>query len=324
MGPVGPGRIVRPLLELGREEILAYLDALGASYVDDSSNLSPTMLRNRVRHQLIPTLERDYAPRLSRRLFALAREMRTLDDYITGEGRRELHRRLLTPDRLDLAGFAQLHPALSSSIIREWMRERLGDLRRIYRTDIERVGRFCTIAAPGSTLRLARGWRLRCEYGSVVFEPIPASSAAPFAVELRRDGRTEIAAAGFSFEARLLDSRSPDSRSILGKAGLPQMEALIDADQIDGELIVRSFRRGDHIQLFGMTGTRKVHDVMVDRKLPRDRRASWPIVEAEREILWIPGMVRSRLALVSEATERLLHLIAKPRANPENTSLLRN
>jgi tRNA(Ile)-lysidine synthase len=72
-----------------------------------------------------------------------------------------------------------------------------------------------------------------------------------------------------------------------------------------------------------MTGTRKIHDVFIDRKLPRERRATWPLVESAGEILWIPGMVRSRVALVTEATDKLLHLNAKPCANMENTSLLR-
>jgi tRNA(Ile)-lysidine synthase len=324
MDTVGPGRIVRPLLTLRREEIVAYLDAIGATYVTDSSNLSPTILRNRVRHELIPMLERDYAPRLSRRLTGLAGEMRTLDDYISGEGRRELHRRLLTPDRLDLAGFAELHPALSSAMIREWLRERRGDLRRVYRAEIDRVTRFCTGGAPGSIVQLARGWRLRCEYGSAVLEPTPAISAPPFALELARDGVTEADAAGFTFEARLLRPCAADFRGDVKTAGHPHLEALFDADQIEDRLIVRGFRHGDRIRPLGMTGTRKVHDVLVDRKVPRGRRATWPIVEAGSEILWIPGMVRSRVALIDQATGKLLHLIAKPCANMENTSLLRN
>jgi tRNA(Ile)-lysidine synthase len=322
MGETGPGRIVRPLLTLRREEILAYLEAIGASYVVDSSNFSPAILRNRVRHELIPMLERDYAPRLSRRLAGFAREMRALDEYVSSEGRRELYRRLRTPNRLDLVGFRELPPALSNSMIREWLRERLGDLRRIDRTEIERIGRFCIAATPGSIARLARGWRLRCEYGSAVLEPALAAESTPFAIELVHDGVTEANAAGFTFVARLFRPRAAGLHCTMASAGAGHMEALFDADQIEGGLIVRGFRRGDHIGPLGMIGTRKVHDVFVDRKLPRERRATWPIVESRNEILWIPGTLRSRFALVTEATNKLLQLRAHPHASMEDTSLL--
>ena len=72
------------------------------------------------------------------------------------------------------------------------------------------------------------------------------------------------------------------------------MEALFDADEIGGQLLVRDFRHGDRIEPLGMTGTRKVHDVFIDGKVPRQRRATWPIVETRNRILWIPGLVRSR------------------------------
>jgi tRNA(Ile)-lysidine synthase len=324
MDTAGPGRIVRPLLTIRREEILAYLGAIGATYVSDSSNLSPAILRNRVRQELLPMLERDYAPGLSRRLAGLAREMRALDDYISGEGRRELNRRLQAPGRLDLSGFGDLPPALSGSMLREWLRERRGDLRGVYRAEIKRISRFCAAAAPGSICRLARGWRLRCEYGCAVLEPAPATGLSPFAFELAHDGVTEAGAAGFTFVARLLRPGDAGVHCEMANAGARQMEALFDAGQIEDGLIVRSFRHGDRIRPLGMTGTRKVHDVFVDRKLPRERRATWPIVESRSEILWIPGMLRSRFALVTEATARLVQLKAKPRVGPGDPALRGN
>jgi tRNA(Ile)-lysidine synthase len=313
MSTTGPGKLVRPLLTLRRHEILTYLAAIGAAHVNDTSNLSQAILRNRVRHELIPRLERDYAPRLSQRLVGLSREMRSLNDYISAEGRRELDRRLLTPDRMDLAGFGDLHSALSSSIIREWLRTHLGDLRRVYRAEIERIGRFCATATPGSAMPIVGRWRLRCEYGTVVIEQTPATETASFAFELASDGETAAGATGFSFIAKLI--RSSDLGFCPGMAipRAPLLEALFDADEIGNRLIVRGFRQGDRIRPLGMSGTRKVHDVFIDRKLPRERRATWPIVECQNEIIWIPGMLRSRFALVSEASNKLLHLTATPK-----------
>jgi tRNA(Ile)-lysidine synthase len=314
MTSTGPGRIVRPLLALPREQILAYLDAIGAAYVTDSSNLSPAILRNRIRHELIPLLEREYAPRLSRRLPELASEMRSLNDYLAGEAGRELHRRQHSPARLDLNGFDQLHPALANAMLREWLRSLLGDLRRVYRDDIDRIRRLCEAAAPGSVAELAGGWRLRCEYAVAVLERAPTTGVTSFEIDLACDAVTDVPAAGFTFTAHLLQHDTNFSREALIPSAIHRadhsMEALFDADEISSPLLVRDFRYGDRIEPFGMTGTRKVHDVFIDGKVPRQRRATWPIVETRNRILWIPGLVRSRLALVTANTKNLLQLQA--------------
>ncbi len=327
MAPIGPGRIVRPLLRLRRDEILAYLRAIGAEYVSDSTNLVPAILRNRVRHELLPMLERAYAPRLRGRLTELAIEMRSLDDYIANEARRELNRRLRSDRRFDLAGFAELYPALANAVLREWLRTQTGDLRRVYRTEIERMRQLCTLATPGTIAELSRGWHLRCEYGVAVLESTRAVGAGPAAdrmdLELCRDGVTAAGAYGFTFVAHLVRS---DDRDFPRDPAMPRahrLEVSFDADQIKGRLGLRGFESGDRIRPLGMTGTRKVHDVFVDYKLPRARRSNWPMVVTDSEILWIPGMVRSRFALVTASTKNLLRLTAAPDAIVQNTSLRR-
>jgi tRNA(Ile)-lysidine synthase len=60
--PMREGRIIRPLLHVGRAEILAFLDREGLRYMTDSSNLNPLFLRNRIRHELMPELSGKYNP----------------------------------------------------------------------------------------------------------------------------------------------------------------------------------------------------------------------------------------------------------------------
>ena len=86
------GRLIRPMLSLGRGEIIDYLNAIGARFVTDSTNCSPAILRNRLRAELIPMLERDYAPQFGRRLGELADEMRSLDDFVSAAAEAELDR----------------------------------------------------------------------------------------------------------------------------------------------------------------------------------------------------------------------------------------
>ena len=87
--------------------------------------------------------------------------------------------------------------------------------------------------------------------------------------------------------------------------------AMFDAAKIgDAGLVARNFRSGDWIHPIGMSGTRKVHDVFVDRKLPRARRERFPVVTVGDEIAWLPGLARASCALVTKATETVLRVEA--------------
>src|SRR5258708_27417834 len=68
MAERGPGKIIRPMLSLSRAEIREYLEARAIPFVEDSSNASLDILRNRMRAELLPMLDRDYAPGLGGRL----------------------------------------------------------------------------------------------------------------------------------------------------------------------------------------------------------------------------------------------------------------
>ena len=87
--PVRGGRIIRPLLEVGRSDILAFLAAEGLPYMTDSSNASPLFLRNRIRNELIPRLAADYNPRLIEGLCQTAGIIRREDDYLRGVVRQD-------------------------------------------------------------------------------------------------------------------------------------------------------------------------------------------------------------------------------------------
>jgi tRNA(Ile)-lysidine synthase len=83
-------------------------------------------------------------------------------------------------------------------------------------------------------------------------------------------------------------------------------EACFDADAVELPIVVRSVARGDRIVVSGV-GTRKLQDVLVDAKVPRERRWMTPIVtDARGRVLWVAGIVRGAEALVTPATIRVL------------------
>jgi tRNA(Ile)-lysidine synthase len=319
MAESGPGRRLRPLLTVNRAAISAYLDAIGATCITDSSNESPSIFRNRIRLKLLPTLERDYAPGLARRLTEVAEEMRSLDDYLTHAAREELEGRG-GDGRLSITGFASLHPALGNALLREFLRDWFGDLRRVSRDHIEALRQLCTGTNPSGRVILPGGRQVRRDYNFALLEnQAAARSAKPFLVKLQQQGTTRVECAGCSLAARL----SEGSDGTLPQPPLGATEALIDVDRINADLMVRSFRAGDRFEPHGMRGSRKLQDIFVDHKLPRNLRSVWPLVVTEDRILWIPGIARSRIALVTPATKKVLYLQASLLPRDRLTSLLK-
>jgi tRNA(Ile)-lysidine synthase len=75
-------------------------------------------------------------------------------------------------------------------------------------------------------------------------------------------------------------------------------------------LSVRCWRPGDRIRPLGLGGSRKIHDVFVDKRVRLASRKSWPLVVSRDEVVWVPGLVRSGAALITAECKKVLHLRA--------------
>jgi len=120
--PVRDGRIIRPLLHVGRKEILEFLNHQGLTYMTDSSNSSPLFLRNRIRHELIPELALRYNPAVVEALSHTADIIRREDDYLQAVVRQILGQWEIVPGapeiRISLTALLGLHEALQGRLIK--------------------------------------------------------------------------------------------------------------------------------------------------------------------------------------------------------------
>ncbi len=318
MAERGPGRLIRPMLSISRADIRGYLDARAIPFVEDSTNLSRDILRNRIRAELLPMLEREYAPGFGGRLVEIAAEMRSLDDLVAAIAARELDAMRRRGGALDVSAFSAVNRAVQAVAIRLFLSERIGSLRKISRAHIEALRQLMLEGGPSDSIDLPGGWRAEREYNLIRLVHSRAErkagatvgAAAGFSVAIAPDGITVVEAAGFKFEASMksatvaaADASMPDSSYSL--------VAIFDAAKIaDAGLVARNFMKGDRMHPMGMRGTRKVHDVFVDRKLPRARRERFPVVTVGGEIAWLPGLARADCALVTRTTETILRVEA--------------
>lgn len=151
-------RIIRPLIDCSRREITAFLTALGQSFVTDDSNRDPMFLRNRIRHHLIPLLEKNYNPGIKQGLHRLSRilgpENRFLEDLARQAFDVCVEKKEAVSVFLSLSGLEALDPALLPRVLRHAVRHVKTDLRRITHDHISAIRHLAAHAAPGSHLDL--------------------------------------------------------------------------------------------------------------------------------------------------------------------------
>jgi len=163
--------IVRPLLEIWRREILEYLQAAGVTHRDDATNADPRFVRNRIRHELLPLLERDYNPNIKRALAQIAEQSHWDYAYLQDAAGRQWKRTVKVRPRevdLSIAAFRHQPPALQRQLLRRAIEQVTGDARAFEFRHWMEIQRLFLERPVGTLLDLPGGIQLRRERERVV------------------------------------------------------------------------------------------------------------------------------------------------------------
>lgn len=277
----GEGAIVRPLLGVRRREIEEYLGAVGQPWREDQSNRDPQHLRNRIRHQLLPQLERDYNPSLARVLSESAELARAEEEYWSAEVGRLLPR-VWRAGALDTRELARHPLALQRRLLRA-AGESLG-----LRLNFEHVQGLLRLAAmtaagPARFCELPGGWQASGARGEIHFQHPGAgpAPAADYEYRLRVPGEIRVAEIGTVIRASLL----PLSASAAGY----NRSGLWDPGALAPELVVRNWRAGDRFWPAHTKSPKKVKTLLQERRVQPAERAGWPVVVSGESIIWVRG-----------------------------------
>jgi tRNA(Ile)-lysidine synthase len=190
-------------------------------------------------------------------------------------------------------------------VLRQYLATHLGSLRRLNRDHLEGLNHLCLAGPANGEISLPGGRHAVRQYDRLRITSRAPALHPKFSTALAFEGTTEIAEAGLAFEASLVGA---------GQVAMPadHSSALFNIEAIAAEgLTARNFKPGDRIRPLGMTGTRKVKEVFIDRKLPPPLRGRFPVVAMGTRIVWLPGILRGDGALVSTASETVLHVRAR-------------
>jgi tRNA(Ile)-lysidine synthase len=295
-------RIVRPLLEVTREETHAYCDEAGLAWREDESNRDRTLARNRLRLDVLPGL-REIHPAADRNVLATAALLRDEHEVLEQAVEEALRKSGGggSPPSVELARLAQLPAALRRLVLRRLAEDAAGHPVSLGLEEIESIERLAAAGGSGS-ISLGGGVQAVCEYGIVRFQR-PAAAAVSEPAELAVPGRCRFG----DWELRCVVDALADSGGALGTLDAP----VLDAGLLARTLTVRSWSPGDRMSPLGLAGTKSLQDLFVDRKVPRSVRGLLPVVESAGEIAWVAGVAVSDRFKVSGATTEVARLEAR-------------
>lgn len=289
---------VRPLLNISRSDIEQYLNRHALTWREDASNRDTTFLRNRIRHELLPVLE-TYNP-------AIRSNLSTTSSVISGDGALldELTEQAFSRTcRMEVGtvvcGVSQLNElnqALRRRTVRLAFKNLTGNLDGVSLCHIDAICTMLDAARPSSRLALPQGVTCVREYDRLLFqrktETVLESAPeilipAPGVYQLPGGGLLTI-----EFSELPADFRT-----------LPADTLFVNPDKTGFPWLLRTFRPGDRIIPFGMSGRKKVKEIFIDKKIPQSERMRIPLLFSGTDLIWIAGVCASELCRIDSSSK---------------------
>lgn len=278
------GRVIRPLIEIRRSAIEAFLREPGEPWREDASNADIALARNRVRHEALPALKAIGGEGV---VDALARTAALIQDDADELDRLaiEMSAGVVLPDgALDMAALAAAGPALARRVIRAALEQAAGG----HFLSLEHVEAVRSLMKEGGARRIQLpGLVASREGGRIRIAPAAAAGSrqAPFETLLPVPGSAGVPGTGLVMSAEVGRVTPPELAALRARADAVAVQGVEP-----GRLTVRSRRPGDALRPLGAPGRRKLQDVFVDRKIGRDERDRVPLVVDDRgRIVWVVG-----------------------------------
>ena len=309
--------LVRPFLTTWRDEIKEYVIAQGLSPAIDRSNQDVAFYRNRIRHELLPVLE-GYNPSIREALLRMGEILK--DDYsviqqlIDKAWVNTVVKVVNGQPIFHSESFVSLPVSLQRHLLRRAISQHIPGLRDVDFDCIDRGIKLLTGGKPRSQTDLVAGLRLvkdgenfwLASWGTDQFVgdyPVVTGDthrvlSIPSIVRLQNDWQLEVEEfppfQGISYQ--FLENLNP-------------YEAWMDIEKVDLPLVLRSRIKGDKIIPLGLNGhTMKISDVMINLKLPRWARTTWPLICAGDEVVWMPGYRISETVRITPQTKKTIRL----------------
>ncbi|MBD3182871.1 tRNA lysidine(34) synthetase TilS [Candidatus Poribacteria bacterium] len=299
-------KFIRPIIEIDRKQINQYLKNIGITACQDSTNLSTYYLRNKIRLELIPLLEKYYSPNIKQILQQTADILRAEDDFLN-----QLIRNIWAEciEKLDAhmveindEDFKRKHIAVQRRLIRLAVEFMIGHLMGFDYKHVETLRNLILGGETGSRISLPHGIVARKTYGKLIIQKdyLLEDEKEYFHHKIHVPGNTYIPELSMTIEINI---NHLDSSLKYQESG--RFNGAFDYSKITGYLQIRNRKPGDRFQPLGMNNMKKLKDFFIDEKIPVDIRDKIPLLTDEKDrIIWVVGYrIDDRFKLTPETKE---------------------
>ena len=314
------GHVVRPLLEIRRADLREYLGNLSQPWREDASNDDRWRLRSRLRHEVLPILERDIQPAVVNQLARLADMSREDEAFwqaltsatLNALAKRESGRMCIPcADLLNPGGeggplsFANLPQearlAVTRRLIRGMVEELRGHCRQWTGDHVERVVQLAASGSSGSRLELP-GVVVERSFGSLRFSLAAAETEGFVARDSRSKSASsceflhavELGGAGDSTVVAVPEIRRRFHLKVVDwhllQRDTDRDKAALDRDLLDSPLVLRNWRPGDSFRPKGRRSSRKLKQFLRMKRIAVSDRSGWPVLTSANMLVWTRGL----------------------------------
>jgi tRNA(Ile)-lysidine synthase len=325
LGGIRPrvGRVIRPLLNVDRTELRQFLAERAEPHREDLSNDEVTILRNRVRHELLPLLESRFSPGITDVLAREATLAQQDEDFLRRQAIESARRIVLTNEengdeglRIDARALRSTPRALGSRVAHDVLC-RLAGARSVSFDHVERLLALAEEEEEDGDRALCLPGQHAVRHGDVILlrpgRPARRVEANSFSFLLSIPGEVQSLPHGWAIAAELSSIGAPADKRLSARG----REVAIAAGAVALPLGIRNRRPGDRFHPLGAPGGRKLQDFMVDRKVPRTERDTLPlVVDALDRIVWVVGQSVGEGFRVLDPSQGVIFLKVKRLGGP--------
>lgn len=297
--------IIRPILDVKRNEIEEYCEAYNLNPRIDKTNLENIYTRNKIRLDLLPYMKDNFNSNVIESIVRMSNSLKSDNDYIEKEAEAKFREVSNIKEKgfveINLDDFVCLHDAIKVRVLRNSIKHILGDTNFVDQRHIEDIMSLEDNSKVNKMLTLPRNIFVYRKKDSIILtnEEI-VNEEIEFYYNVPSNGFIKIKELKQIIETQVMSIDRYKSMK------LDNSSKGFDFNKVKGGIVIRSRRQGDKIKL--AMGSKKVKDLFIDLKIPREERCKIPIITDGEGIICVGDYKISENYKIDESTKEVLKI----------------
>ena len=299
--------IIRPILDIERKDIEEYCKHYKLNPRIDQSNLESIYTRNKIRLDLIPYMKDNFNSNVIESIVRMGNSLRSDNDYLENEALikfKDISKINSDSVELKINSYTNLHSAIKVRVLRNAIKQILGDTNFIDQRHIDDIIELEDESKIDKVINLPRGiFVYRKKDSIIITNKEIVIEELEFCYNIPSNGFIKIREIGVVIETQVMSidkyKRSKSDKSC----------KWFDFNKIEGGIVARNRRTGDKIKLSG--GSKKIKDLFIDIKIPKEDRSKVPIIADSQGILSVGNIRNSENYKIDSQTKEVLKVSFK-------------